>query len=60
MTTVETTPSGTDLVLQAKVALAAAFRAAALHGYNEGIDNHFSYAVPGRDDLFILNPYGPD
>ncbi len=59
MTTVETTPSGTDLVLQAKVALAAAFRAAALHGYNEGIDNHFSYAVPGRDDLFLLNRYGP-
>ena len=59
MTTVETTRSGTDLVLQAKVALAAAFRAAALHGYNEGIDNHFSYAVPGRNDLFLLNRYGP-
>ena len=36
------------------------FAAAALWGYNEGIDNHFSCAVPGRDDLFLLNPYGPD
>jgi ribulose-5-phosphate 4-epimerase/fuculose-1-phosphate aldolase len=45
---------------RARVELAAALRAAALWGYNEGIDNHFSYAVPGRDDLFLLNPYGPD
>jgi ribulose-5-phosphate 4-epimerase/fuculose-1-phosphate aldolase len=44
---------------QAKVDLAAAFRAAALHGFNEGVDNHFSLAVPGRDDLFLLNRYGP-
>ena len=51
---------GTDLLQQAKTELAAALRAAALHGYNEGIDNHFSYAVPGSDDLFLLNPYGPD
>src|SRR3954447_24319921 len=48
-----------DLLRQARIDLAAAFRAAALHGYNEGIDNHFSYAVPGRDDLFLLNRYGP-
>jgi ribulose-5-phosphate 4-epimerase/fuculose-1-phosphate aldolase len=45
---------------RARVDLAAALRAAALYGYNEGIDNHFSYVVPGRDDLFLLNPYGPD
>jgi ribulose-5-phosphate 4-epimerase/fuculose-1-phosphate aldolase len=45
---------------QARIDLAAALRAAALYGYNEGIDNHFSYAVPGSDDLFLLNPYGPD
>ena len=43
----------------ARVELAAALRAAALYGFNEGIDNHFSLAVPGRSDCFLLNPYGP-
>jgi ribulose-5-phosphate 4-epimerase/fuculose-1-phosphate aldolase len=54
-----TTSASTDVIRQAKIDLAAAFRAAALYGYNEGIDNHFSLAVPGRDDLFLLNRYGP-
>lgn len=49
----------TDAVVAAKHELAAAFRAAAFHGFNEGIDNHFSLAVPGHDDLFLLNRYGP-
>ena len=49
-----------DLLRQARIDLAAALRAAALYGYNEGIDNHFSYAVPGSDNLFLLNPYGPE
>jgi ribulose-5-phosphate 4-epimerase/fuculose-1-phosphate aldolase len=49
-----------DVLRQARIDLAAALRAAALYDYNEGIDNHFSYAVPGSDDLFLLNPYGPD
>ena len=57
MATVATTDTGT--IQQAKVDLAAAFRAAALYGFNEGIDNHLSLAVPGRDDLFLLNRYGP-
>jgi ribulose-5-phosphate 4-epimerase/fuculose-1-phosphate aldolase len=48
-----------DVVVAAKRDLAAAFRAAAYHGFNEGIDNHFSLAVPGHDDLFLLNRYGP-
>jgi ribulose-5-phosphate 4-epimerase/fuculose-1-phosphate aldolase len=48
-----------DVVVEAKRDLAAAFRAAAYHGFNEGIDNHFSLAVPGHDDLFLLNRYGP-
>jgi ribulose-5-phosphate 4-epimerase/fuculose-1-phosphate aldolase len=43
----------------ARVELAAALRAAALYGFNEGIDNHFSLVVPGRSDSFLLNPYGP-
>ena len=49
-----------DLLRQARIDLAAALRAAALYGYNEGIDNHFSYAVPGSGNLFLLNPYGPE
>jgi ribulose-5-phosphate 4-epimerase/fuculose-1-phosphate aldolase len=54
-----TTSATTDVIRQARIDLAAAFRAAALFGYNEGIDNHFSLAVPGRSDLFFLNRYGP-
>jgi len=49
----------TDVVVEARRELAAAFRAAAYYGFNEGIDNHFSFAVPGHDDLFLLNRYGP-
>jgi ribulose-5-phosphate 4-epimerase/fuculose-1-phosphate aldolase len=48
-----------EVVRAAKVELAAAFRAAALYDFHEGVDNHFSLAVPGRDDLFLLNPAGP-
>src|SRR3954449_6609803 len=58
MAATSTAPSSVTLQ-QAKVDLAAALRAAALHGFNEGIDNHLSLAVPGRDDLFLLNRYGP-
>ncbi|HEY7625778.1 MAG TPA: aldolase [Ilumatobacteraceae bacterium] len=54
-----TTSISSDVVLSAKRELAAAFRAAAFFGFNEGIDNHFSLAVPGHDDLFLLNRYGP-
>lgn len=45
-------------ILQARRELAACFRLAALHGYEEGVCNHFSAMVPGRDDLFFVNPYG--
>ena len=38
--------------------LALALRAAAQHGLSEGVCNHFSVAVPGRDDWFLLNPRG--
>ncbi|MEV0699600.1 hypothetical protein AB0I53_17005 [Saccharopolyspora sp. NPDC050389] len=34
----------------AKAQLAAAFRAAAMYGFVEGIDNHFSLTMPGRPD----------
>ncbi len=42
---------------QAKIDLAAALRLANRFGFSEGICNHFSYAVPGHSDLFLLNPY---
>ena len=47
-----------DVVQQARVDLAACFRMAARLGLQEGICNHFSAMVPGRDDLFLVNPYG--
>jgi ribulose-5-phosphate 4-epimerase/fuculose-1-phosphate aldolase len=47
-----------DPVTQARIDLTAALRAAARHGLNEGICNHFSMAVPGRPDLFMVNPLG--
>jgi ribulose-5-phosphate 4-epimerase/fuculose-1-phosphate aldolase len=43
---------------QARIDLAACFRMAARLGFEEGICNHFSALVPGRDDLFLVNPYG--
>lgn len=43
---------------QLRVDLAACFRMAARLGLQEGICNHFSAVVPGRPDLFLVNPYG--
>jgi ribulose-5-phosphate 4-epimerase/fuculose-1-phosphate aldolase len=54
-----TSSISSDVAVTAKRQLAAAFRAAAYHGFHEGIDNHFSLALPGHDDLFLLNRYGP-
>jgi ribulose-5-phosphate 4-epimerase/fuculose-1-phosphate aldolase len=47
-----------EALWQARVDLAAALRMAARLGLEEGICNHFSAMVPGRDDLFLVNPYG--
>ena len=47
-----------EAVRQARIDLAACFRIAARLGMHEGICNHFSLVVPGRDDLFLVNPYG--
>ena len=43
--------------------LAAALRWAARNGFNEGVDNHFSIAVPDESgqingNRFLINPYG--
>ena len=38
--------------------MAAALRLAVQFDLHEGIDNHFSYALPDVDDRFLLSPYG--
>ena len=47
-----------EALRQARIDLAACFRMAARLGFEEGICNHFSALVPGRDDLFLVNRYG--
>ena len=49
---------GEEAMAQARLDLAAALRMAAHLGLHEGICNHFSAMVPGRDDLFLVNPHG--
>jgi ribulose-5-phosphate 4-epimerase/fuculose-1-phosphate aldolase len=44
--------------LQARIDLAAAHRLAVGHGFSEGIFNHFTLAVPGRDDRYYQIPFG--
>jgi ribulose-5-phosphate 4-epimerase/fuculose-1-phosphate aldolase len=51
-------PSTSDALAQAKVHLAAAHRLAALHELEEGIDNHFTMTVPGREDQYLILPFG--
>ena len=51
-------PVDTDPVLEAKIQLAAAHRMAVLHELEEGIDNHFTVTLPGRDDQFLVLPFG--
>ena len=43
---------------EARIELAAAFRVAVMFDFHEGISNHFSMLVPGRDDRFLINPLG--
>ena len=47
-----------DPVTQAKVDLAAALRLASRMNLNEGVCNHFSMEVPGKPELFLINPQG--
>jgi ribulose-5-phosphate 4-epimerase/fuculose-1-phosphate aldolase len=47
-----------DPVAQARTHLAAAHRLAVLHELEEGIDNHFTVTVPGRDDQYLILPFG--
>ena len=48
----------TDDIASAREDLAAAYRLADRYGLSEGICNHLTLAVPGRDDRFLLVPYG--
>jgi len=45
-------------VLQLRRELAAALRLAEKFGYSEGICNHFSVVVPGKEERYLINPYG--
>ena len=47
-----------ETIRQARVDLAAALRSAERLGLNEGIDNHFSYAVDSDGRRFLVNPLG--
>jgi len=47
-----------DPLREAKIHLAAAHRLAVLHELEEGIDNHFTVTVPGRDDRYLILPFG--
>jgi ribulose-5-phosphate 4-epimerase/fuculose-1-phosphate aldolase len=47
-----------DALTAARIDLTAALRWAALMGLNEGVCNHFSLAVPGSQDRFLINPQG--
>jgi ribulose-5-phosphate 4-epimerase/fuculose-1-phosphate aldolase len=47
-----------DAVALAKAHLAAAHRLAVLHELEEGIDNHFTVTVPGRDGQYLILPFG--
>lgn len=47
-----------DPVMEARIQLAAAHRLAVLHDLEEGIDNHFTVTVPGRDDRYLILPFG--
>jgi ribulose-5-phosphate 4-epimerase/fuculose-1-phosphate aldolase len=43
---------------QARIDLAAAHRLAYMHGFSEGIFNHLTFVVPGRDDRYYQIPFG--
>jgi ribulose-5-phosphate 4-epimerase/fuculose-1-phosphate aldolase len=53
-----TSSQAADPIAQARIDLAAAHRLAVLHDLDEGIDNHFTVTVPGRDDRYLILPFG--
>jgi len=51
-------PVDNEAIRQTKIELAAICRWAARLGFQSGVCNHFSVAVPGRPDLMLINPEG--
>ena len=47
-----------DTVREARIHLAAALRLAVFHELDEGIDNHFTVTVPGREGQYLILPFG--
>jgi len=47
-----------DEIREAKIQLAAALRLAVFHELDEGIDNHFTVTVPGREGQYLILPFG--
>ncbi len=52
-----------EVIQELRLDLAAGLRWAARHNLHEGVDNHFSIAVPDEDGVsrgerFLINPYG--
>jgi ribulose-5-phosphate 4-epimerase/fuculose-1-phosphate aldolase len=43
---------------EARCALAAAYRLAALYGWTDLNNTHFSLRIPGPEEHFLLNPFG--
>lgn len=52
-------PSGiTDAEWRTRIDLAAFYRMAAIHGFDDFLYTHISARVPGPDQHFLINPYG--
>lgn len=47
-----------DAERRVRVDLAACYRLAAKHGWDDLIYTHISARVPGKDDEFLINPFG--
>ena len=59
----KSTPYATSTLKQARLDLAAALRWADRLGFSEGVENHFSMAIPDPNNsvsgkLFLINPEG--
>jgi ribulose-5-phosphate 4-epimerase/fuculose-1-phosphate aldolase len=56
--TIHSIDKSKNLITAAKIDLAAAHRLAVYHELEEGIDNHFTMAIPGTTDQFLVLPFG--
>src|SRR5829696_3873253 len=56
--TAKTWPAAADQTLQIRIDLAAAYRLIHRLGLDDSIYTHISARLPGRQDRFLINPYG--